>query len=348
MVMISQSRARRINRNASFDCPIDRGIYDAPQNSPRGLAVDRQAMVERTVRYINRSPWPLSVIDGLGMVMDLPAAWCSTQFLAIRINYHWGHHVAFNPFQTLRQLPDCDPEFVNQIESKVAYCQFTENRNMQVWYKVDVSNADTDTQGVWLEPLNIQIVHQMFIGQTVFFTRECIKPGGPYKEEAPGAETVRESMVHLVYYTRDYRTRNAFIRLGKDVIRVDSTPSDVIEPGLYINLDGTSRFYAADDVEATTNSRSLFVKEEDFNRYGVYACIRDLVREMKMHDKNMPKEYIETFTRFHDMKEQIERQDPRNSKLMVVKMFGGFSLTDIVDLFEALGKISINTKKTID
>lgn len=333
MVALNRSRAGRLNSNAVVDNPF---LGDAKFRTMGGYFFDA-GKVEREVTYHNESFHNVSVIDGTGVTLDLPAARTTKHQMVFTITYRWGHEVQFNPAASLMHSPNPNEEVIQRINDAIRNVSTTMPRELTLYYTVDLTNIEKDPFGIWLEPLNIQIVSTRYAKTTTFFTKDCFF--NKNDELFKLADQLWSTSVTLAYFVDDTTTtENLFVVLGNDVLEVKPIYRPDVNKGLYINLRGEVGFAAG-----SGNKKQLMIEPDKFKLYGIYSSYRELEEAVKFDSKGMSKDEVkrrtDVFERIHGLGSLGNAGPPRSPNIRDINVIGDYSIGSFIDFLGEASKV---------
>ncbi|AEH03561.1 hypothetical protein AVT69_gp136 [Pseudomonas phage PhiPA3] len=334
MVSINRSNAARLAENASTDSPFDQSYFSYGQTNPNQSFRFGEGEVERKVRFINESFHDLSIIDGTGMTLDLPASRTAGSRLVVCVSYRWGHQVQFNPAAMLKHAPQADELYVRKITSLIRNTDNNSPRELDLYYVVDLGSLDKDPYGIWIEPLNVQVVMTRYSKTTTFFTQDCFfnRNDELYEME----ERVWATTVTLAYFVDDAKiVEKAYVPIGSDLLEVSPVYRPDVPRGIYINLRGDVSFAAS-----KSNRRCLHVKPEEFQKYGIYRTCRDWEEAVKASAKGLSKDGVkaimDVFQEVHGIKPEEDK--PKAASIRDIVIVGEYTIGSVLDFMGELAK----------
>lgn len=335
MVNLNRSRAKRFLENAQIENPFNQSYLQYGQNNPNQSFIFGSERVDRIISYYNESFHDISIIDGTGMTLDLPASRTAGSRLVVCITYKWGHEVQFNPAAMLKHSPIPDEEYVRDLTHRVKHLDTNKPRELDLYYVIDLSTIDKDPYGIWIEALNVQIVATKFSKTTTLFTQSCFfnKNEELYDME----QIVWATTTTLAYFVNDPNyTEIAYVPMGFDLLEVIPVYRPDVPQGLHINLRGKTGFAAS-----KSNKRAIYIPPEDFHKYGIYRTAREWDTAFKASLKGLTKEEIkarmDVYKEVHEINDDSDR--PKAANVRDIFIFGDYTVGSIIDFISELSKL---------
>lgn len=312
-------------------------------SNPEDTVYFGQDRIERTLTYFNDSYHDISVIDGIGMTLDIPAARTAACRLVIKVSYKWGERVRFNPSAMLRHCPGITPELIGKLEASIRNGHTTAPRELDLYYVIDLDGIEQDPFGLWLQALNIQVVSTYYVNKTIFYNNDCFfnKDEEAYDRE----ELIWASTLTLTYIVHDHDViEPLFVPFGNDVLEVKPV-FRLDEPlGLHLNVRGQVGLAAG-----KSKVKSMHVKPDQYREYGIYSSKRewkdDLIARSKGYGKDEQQARLDLFTRFHKLGNEPENFTPPPTSLRDVVIFDNYTIGHVFDFVMELAKVETAVEK---
>ncbi len=333
MVKINRSRAGHIEDDPVLECPLDTSYMDRWQTSVFQNIFFGQGLVDKRVRYLNQSTHEISIIDGTGIVLDLPGTNRIENRLVICINFTWGGDVELNIGAIIKHWPNLTQEYLEQLVGSVKNKGTNTPCELDFYFIVDLDHIDTDPYGLWIEALNVQVVSTDRAKKTTFFPRDCFfsKNDELYRQE----DIIWTTTTTVAYFVDDERiTESVFMPFGSDLLEVKPVFMPDMPVGIHINLRGNVTFAARRD-----NAKAIVIKPGDFKKYGIYSSLREWREAVKESTKGMSKEdaqrRMDCFDMFHRhlYDEELEPLAVRD-----IILFRDISVGTVVDFLAEVAK----------
>lgn len=335
MVNMNRSNALRFNPQPTLEAPMISDYYGRYQTE----SVNNQAFscdtFEITTRYVNESRQDVSVITGTGLVIDLPKRNCTTDRLVICVKVRWGYKAQVNIPAILKHWPGLTDEYLKRLLQSVTGSNSNNIKSLEFYYTIDLENIEQDPYGIWIEHLNVQVVHPRYSTTTTFFTRDCFYNNNDDRYEAE--DIIWGSVVSSLYVVNDPENTNpVYIPYATDLLELTPVCLYGVEEGIHLNLRGKAGFAARRE-----NTKGYVISIEEFKQHGIISSVREWREQIKNANKGLTKAEFDammrTFERHHGWL-MGERTPPLALKDLV--LFGDVTIGNASDLILELAKLN--------
>lgn len=334
MIVFNYSKAKHYKQpfklNELFDNPdlhpYNKDAFKSYTNNSK--------LVETRIRYINESRHDISIINGNGFTINIPADNGIRNRLIVCVTVQWGKDCDINLKALQSHMSDLEPDTIDKILSQVKTRQMEHGaEEVSFYYSVDLTDIRADPYGIWVEVINVQVVATNYADTCTFFTREAL-----YRV----LETLHDpencfyaTNLAFSYFTNDPSIVNpVFIPVGNDAIEVKPIQHPGYKTGLYINLDGGATFVAD-----KTNRKSLAIMPEQFKEYGIYDSYREFLESVtgtKTGDRKHLERMLKTFKRYH---RTLGDEDDDYLSIKEVRIVGSLTIGDFFELVTEVNKL---------
>lgn len=342
MVDLNRSKAGLLTAEPVFECPHNMDFLDRWQTSPFQNAFRGCGIVEKKVRYINQSAHDISVIDGTGLVINIPSTNKFDNRLVVCVNFTWGRDTHLDIAATWKHWPGMTQQLMNSIGNNIRNEKTTSPLELDLYYVIPLDDFERDQYGLWLEALNVQIVHTESVKKTTFFTRDCFfsKNDELYAQE----NIVWTTTTAIAYFVQDEDiTESVYMPFGGDLLEVKPVYMPEMKQGIHLNLRGNVTFAARTD-----NAKTLFIHEKDFKKYGIYSSFREWRDTVKDSTKGLSKEEaaerLKCFEKFHG---HLHNDEMEPLVMKDVVLFGNFTVGSLIEFLTELAKADSLLEKII-
>lgn len=332
MIELNTSKAGRHSLKPTLiETLNNKNLYPSNKEAFRNVN-DSKNLLETRIRYINESSHKLSIINSNGFTIDIPGDNTWKNRLVIVVTLQWGQNCIVNASALKTHIPNVTEEQIIEILNNIKNNPFDYNtQELDFYYTVDLENIETDPYGIWIEDLNVQVIHNEFASRTTFFTRDAFY--NINEKLVDNSELIYGTGVSLIYFTADSNIKESlFICLGNDSLEIKPIYYPGMKDGVYVNLIGDVRFSASKN-----NRKSLYIAPEDYILYGIYESPREFLERNKKRqsDKSQIDDMNKTFMRFHseygdDIKERLSVRE--------TVLIGNMTIGDCFDMISELSK----------